>query len=203
MSVTESAHALLLVDGRYALQLRDDKPGIVGRGLWGFFGGALAEDEPPAVGLTRELYEELEIRVAEPRLLWTIEGTSELSSMPKRWWFFEVDATDELDKNFVVFPHPRLFALFDKYWMTWNPNEDALRVAARLLANQGAGMPTAKIATEFSWSARRLNPALSILIDNNVVRTSNARSHPEIKDWVQATDATRRYVKHGGATRID
>ena len=94
MSVTESAHALLLVDGRYALQLRDDKPGIVGRGLWGFFGGALAEDEPPAVGLTRELYEELEIRVAEPRLLWTIEGTSELSSMPKRWWFFEVDATD-------------------------------------------------------------------------------------------------------------
>ena len=94
MSVTESAHALLLVDGRYALQLRDDKPGIVGRGLWGFFGGALAEDESPAVGLTRELYEELEIRVAEPRLLWTIEGTSELSSMPKRWWFFEVDATD-------------------------------------------------------------------------------------------------------------
>jgi 8-oxo-dGTP pyrophosphatase MutT (NUDIX family) len=44
--------------------------------------------------LTRELYEELALRVAEPRLLWTVEGTSELSPVPKRWWFFEVDATD-------------------------------------------------------------------------------------------------------------
>src|SRR5207249_2826706 len=50
--------------------------------------------EAPALGLARELYEELAIRVAEPRLLWTIDGTSELSSVPKRWWFFEVDATN-------------------------------------------------------------------------------------------------------------
>jgi 8-oxo-dGTP diphosphatase len=82
------------VGGRYALQLRDDKPGIVGRGLWGLFGGALSDGEPPAHGLARELYEELTIRVLEPRLLWTIDGTSEISKEPKRWWFFEVDATD-------------------------------------------------------------------------------------------------------------
>jgi len=92
--VLESAHAILLVGGRYALQLRDDKPGIVGRGLWGLFGGALADGERPADGLTRELYEELEIRVAEPRMFWTFEGTSELSPGPKRWWFFDVDVTD-------------------------------------------------------------------------------------------------------------
>jgi 8-oxo-dGTP diphosphatase len=85
---------VLLVGGRYALQLRDDKPGIVGRGLWGLFGGALADGETPASGLRRELYEELSIRVADPRLLWTVDGESELSSAAKRWWFFEVDATD-------------------------------------------------------------------------------------------------------------
>ena len=85
---------MLLVRGQYALQLRDDKPGIVGRGLWGLFGGALADGETPAAGLVRELYEELAIRVADPRLLWTVEGESELTSTAKRWWFFEVDATD-------------------------------------------------------------------------------------------------------------
>lgn len=56
----------LLVDGRghFLLQLRDDKPGIVNRGMWGSFGGRVEphetdERETPDEGFLRELREEL------------------------------------------------------------------------------------------------------------------------------------------------
>jgi 8-oxo-dGTP diphosphatase len=93
----QSAHAILLVDGRYALQLRDDKPDVIGAGLWGLFGGAVLDGETPSDALRRELYEELVLRVTEPRLLWTVDGVSERSGEPKRWWFFEVRPSDPWD----------------------------------------------------------------------------------------------------------
>ena len=56
----------LLVDarGRFLLQLRDDKPGIVNPGMWGSFGGRVEphetdERETPDEGFLRELQEEL------------------------------------------------------------------------------------------------------------------------------------------------
>lgn len=120
-----------------------------------------------------------------------------------------VDGLDELERiravtihkvmtgteNHHLMPIPRLFARFDKYWMSWDPEVDATAIASRLLANPGAGMRTELIAAEFGWPVRRLNPALSVLVDANAVRTTNEKSHPEIKNWMQATDATRRFVK--------
>ncbi len=59
----------LLVDaeGRFLLQLRDDKPGIANAGLWGSFGGRVEphetdERETPAEGFVREIAEELSWR---------------------------------------------------------------------------------------------------------------------------------------------
>jgi 8-oxo-dGTP pyrophosphatase MutT (NUDIX family) len=56
----------LIVDreGRFLLQLRDDKPDIVNPGLWGSFGGRLEphetpDPETPDEGFLRELREEL------------------------------------------------------------------------------------------------------------------------------------------------
>ena len=90
----ESVHAILLIHGAYALQLRDDKPHIAGPGLWGLFGGTLKTGEVPEVGLLRELEEELGITLSQCRLFCAFDGTSEFSSAPKRWHFFEVDASD-------------------------------------------------------------------------------------------------------------
>jgi len=84
---------VVVVDNRYALQLRDDKPGIIGPGLWGLFGGTLMLGERPDNGLRRELWEELRIRVETPRLFWRVDGRNEFDPTPKRWWFFDVDAT--------------------------------------------------------------------------------------------------------------
>lgn len=55
-----AAALIVLADGRYLLQLRDDIPGIFYPGHWGCFGGALSPGETPLEGLRRELAEELE-----------------------------------------------------------------------------------------------------------------------------------------------
>ena len=54
------AAILVLEDGRYVLQLRDDMEGIFYPGHWGCFGGAVDGGEAPPQALRRELKEELE-----------------------------------------------------------------------------------------------------------------------------------------------
>jgi 8-oxo-dGTP pyrophosphatase MutT (NUDIX family) len=60
------ALAILYQEGKFLMQLRDDKPGILYPGLWGLFGGHLEADETPLEGLKREVLEEIEYRVVEP-----------------------------------------------------------------------------------------------------------------------------------------
>jgi 8-oxo-dGTP pyrophosphatase MutT (NUDIX family) len=50
---------IILDDGRYLMQLRDDKPGIFYPDHWGLFGGAVDAGEDPETALRRELAEEL------------------------------------------------------------------------------------------------------------------------------------------------
>ncbi len=54
-----AAAVLVAEDGRYLLQLRDDKPGLHLSGHWALFGGGLEPGEAPDAGLRRELQEEL------------------------------------------------------------------------------------------------------------------------------------------------
>ncbi len=68
---TELKHAvaaiLVLEDGRYLMQLRDQKPGIYFPGHWGLFGGAIDANETAEAALRRELREEIGIEVGRPR----------------------------------------------------------------------------------------------------------------------------------------
>ena len=77
LSPTDAAAAILVApDGRYLLQLRDDKPGIFYPAHWGFFGGAI-EDSDPSIeeGLRRELVEEIGVAL-EPGALVRFTTTS-------------------------------------------------------------------------------------------------------------------------------
>jgi len=47
-------------EGRYLMQLRDDKPGLYVAGHWGLFGGRVEAGETAREALFRELAEELE-----------------------------------------------------------------------------------------------------------------------------------------------
>lgn len=61
----DAAAALIVTqEGRYLLQLRDDKPGIFYPGHWGCFGGALSPGESAEDTLRRELEEELEFKAS-------------------------------------------------------------------------------------------------------------------------------------------
>jgi ADP-ribose pyrophosphatase YjhB (NUDIX family) len=62
LRAADAVAALLVVDdGRYLLQRRDDEPTIWYPGHWGLFGGAVEEGEAPLDALRRELQEELEL----------------------------------------------------------------------------------------------------------------------------------------------
>lgn len=58
-----AAAIIVFEDGRYLLQLRDQKPGIFFPGHWGLFGGATDPGESPEDAVRREIKEELGLSV--------------------------------------------------------------------------------------------------------------------------------------------
>jgi len=58
MSISVSL-AVLYVEDKFLIQLRDDIPGIVYPGHWGLFGGHIENNETPEEALKRELIEEI------------------------------------------------------------------------------------------------------------------------------------------------
>jgi 8-oxo-dGTP pyrophosphatase MutT (NUDIX family) len=59
LSPVEVAIAILYQDHQFLMQLRDNIPGIIYPGHWGFFGGHLDPGETPEVAMRRELLEEI------------------------------------------------------------------------------------------------------------------------------------------------
>lgn len=74
-----TAAIITLEDGRYLMQLRDDKPGIFFPDHWGLFGGAIDTGETGEMSLRRELKEELDYDAGEiryfTRINFSMEGT--------------------------------------------------------------------------------------------------------------------------------
>jgi 8-oxo-dGTP pyrophosphatase MutT (NUDIX family) len=74
LTPSNAAVALIVLDdGRYLMQLRDQKPGIFYPGHWGLFGGATEPGETPKAAVSRELKEELGLGVS------TIEHLTDFS----------------------------------------------------------------------------------------------------------------------------
>ena len=89
----QSAHAILILDGNYVLQLRDSKPDIAASGQWGLFGGRVDTGETPLQAIEREVYEELSVKPAEYRNLWCTDYFSPFQKTVIRTWFFTSDVT--------------------------------------------------------------------------------------------------------------
>lgn len=65
------AAILVLEDGRFLLQLRDNIPGIWYPGHWGLFGGSIDPGEDEVAALRRELREEIELELPSEASLFT------------------------------------------------------------------------------------------------------------------------------------
>jgi len=89
-----AAAVLVAPDGRYLLQLRDDKPNIHMPDHWALFGGSLEPGEAPAKGMVRELEEELGFRAALVEPLAELALNTEPVDRLWRMHFFAVPFSD-------------------------------------------------------------------------------------------------------------
>ncbi len=122
-----------------------------------------------------------------------------------------VDAIDELEgRGFVrkivtmgcgalgfsrVVPEAALFSDLDQHFMDWNPEDDALRLAAELV-NGGDGRGVPQIAEKLGWPPRRINPAVNYLIARDLIDSSEVcGTHPWCTHWIRKTPKTRRFVR--------
>lgn len=85
---------MLLVNGTYVLQLRDDKPGIAAPGMWSLFGGRVEEGEEPRTALLREVEEELCLRLEDCHLFWNVECHSAFVGAVASYSFFQADISE-------------------------------------------------------------------------------------------------------------
>ena len=65
LQLGNAAAAIIVVDGRYLLQLRDSVPGIWYPGHWGLFGGGVEPGEDEIAALRRELREEIGLDITQ------------------------------------------------------------------------------------------------------------------------------------------
>lgn len=89
----QSAHAILLVAGGYALQLRDDKPTISAPGTWSLFGGMMQKGETPLHTIKREIAEELCIEPEQFHPFGYKDYYADFEQEKIRTWFFIADVT--------------------------------------------------------------------------------------------------------------
>lgn len=92
---SQFALAIIVVNDRYALQLRDDKPGISCPGMWGLFGGKIERGEKPKSAIIREVVEELGIKLRRCRFLWTIQRYNDFDGKKVQYWFFTANISYE------------------------------------------------------------------------------------------------------------
>ncbi len=133
---------------------------------------------------------------AEPQF--SIEEIAELTRLS------EDDVTDALHelRHYLkesfnqVLVDDTLYAEFDRYWQPWDPPKDALKLAADLVNDANFPGAPAEIAIRYSWTPRRLNPAIAYLRVRDVVGVLNCLgSGPYNAADVRKTDSTRRFVK--------
>jgi hypothetical protein len=95
-----------------------------------------------------------------------------------------------------VLPKGELFASFDQFWKEWNPVDDALRLAADLVNDEGFPGMLSQIGERYGWDARRLNPAVAYLINRSLVSASQGMgSQPWLVPWIRHSADTRRFVR--------
>ena len=71
--IIKSSKAIITVNKKYLLQLRDNKKNIFFPGFWGLFGGRLDKNELHSKAIKREIKEETNLNVKVTRKILTVD----------------------------------------------------------------------------------------------------------------------------------
>jgi TIR domain len=95
----------------------------------------------------------------------------------------------------LLTPEAALFATLDQHFKHWNPETDALRIAADLV-NGSADGTVSVMAEAYGWPPRRMNPAISYLMERDLIEFGKAfGTHPWCTHWIAKNHNTRRFVR--------
>jgi len=95
-------------------------------------------------------------------------------------------------------PSKAFFIATDSALQNWNPEEDAVTLAAAMVngGEQSGGL--ADLDRTLGWGARRLNPAANYLALNGIIRPFHEMgSHPYTFSSAAITHRTRRFAESG------
>ena len=85
----------------------------------------------------------------------------------------------------MVAPENEMFATMDRHFMPWNPEDDALRIAADMVNGREDGANVQALAAQYDWEPRRMNPAVAFLVNRRLI---NAASEIGTHPWSSPTD---------------
>lgn len=107
------------------------------------------------------------------------------------------ELSDFIDFRFeTALAKDELYVTFDKFWKEWDPAADALRIATDVMNEETFPTDVEKIAQLYNWEPRRMNPAVSFLVNRKLVQDlKTLGSAPWAMCTIVKTDATRRFVK--------
>lgn len=95
-----------------------------------------------------------------------------------------------------VFAKGACFAEFDRFWKPWNPADDARKLASDLVYDPAFPPASAEITKRYGWKPRRLNPAISYLLDRELILNLQVMgTHPYAVAEIVQNNQTRRFVK--------
>ena len=98
----------------------------------------------------------------------------------------------------LLLPRDHLFALYDGFFMDWNPAQDALRIAADFISEKriDTKVKPQELAERYGWEPRRLNPAIGYLVLFDAARVVHAiGTAPYSCAYVWVTNKAKRLLR--------
>jgi len=108
-----------------------------------------------------------------------------------------IEESGEVGLDPFFWPQEALFVEFDRFFMDFDNEKDAVELANRLLSEKIEVLDTEDLAARFpSWTVRRMNSALVYLDAAGAIGTLDVCGGPYITPEVRVTDRTRKFARN-------
>jgi 8-oxo-dGTP diphosphatase len=136
----DAVAAIIIVEGKYLLQLRDKRPEIYFPNYWGLFGGAVETGESECTALKREIMEELGLEINLKNCLMSFDFDLQMMKFGTfKRSFYEVELNEKEIKEirlregqkYQLFSRNevlnRKITPYDAFAIWWHINQDSVK----------------------------------------------------------------------------